>query len=167
MAWIGAEPVSYAAFVLTKFRHGRNRTCALSEGLDTTFTFTFYKSLNVIASRDQDKTAQGGAGLQVDFSAQTLAITDGATSCTDASLVLTAFAPATCPTGTTSEANPQDGPTVTVFVSKQCAPCDSGYQCASGAAVACIGGTANELIGALSAADCTTCSTYTVSSRGE
>ena len=35
MAWIGAEPVSYAAFVLTKFRHGRNRTCALSEGLDT------------------------------------------------------------------------------------------------------------------------------------
>ena len=35
LAWIGAEPVSYAAFVLTKFRHGRNRTCALSEGLDT------------------------------------------------------------------------------------------------------------------------------------
>jgi hypothetical protein len=126
-----------------------------------------YKTLNTIASRKEDMAGQGGVGLLIDFAAKSLAVTDGSKTCTDAGIAPLAFAPATCPTGTSSELNPQDTPTLDVFAAKQCAPCDTGYQCASGVATACSAGTENGLVGALSADACTGCSDFTVSAKGE
>ena len=126
-----------------------------------------YQTLDTIAARDADKVA--GVGLAITFGASpSLAVTDGSASCSDASVSVLAFdttGSATCPAGTSGEPHPQAN-SVDTFVAKQCAPCDTGYQCAAGVASACAAGKFNELIGAASAAQCVGCPSYTSSQSG-
>lgn len=126
-----------------------------------------YKTLKTIVSRDDDIV--NNIGLAIDFGASSFTITDGSTKCSDSGLALTPFdttGTATCPAGTSGAVHPQSASTAT-FVKKQCAPCESGYQCAAGVATACAAGKYNELVGAQSPALCVGCPDFTFSQSGE